>query len=358
MTKAIAAIKTLVLLVFGFRPNHRDDRPNKKRHESRVENCIRTNSLRGLLDDLDNYMTIMHQLKVVDRDAYDLFSQIGAAVGGADLSLLSPDHYGLTDDFLRQPPSFGFLYLSHGDDENCVPAIYFSKFRWRSCVEPFDGPIYELCVYINNRKKLRGIYWCHVGIANDGKIKLLKERIQKTVRLPKNKGSFVRTEWSIPTWIELFCKDGRWDNPDQWAAGAFTLAANHTVNYRDGFRVSVSNGRVRGAFRIDLLRTPYFFRDRDLTVTQNGHRRKIFHIVRTHSRNVNGKERFVKSHFRGERRFQWNGFNVLITMPGLHHAEISDFTCGLLDSDDVKGRGLVGIREAGKIFRESMEAAA
>lgn len=69
-------------------------------------------------------------------------------------------------------------------------------------------------------------------------------------------------------------------------------------------------------FGIDLLRTPYFFKDRE--AVDGKRKKKIFHIVRAHKRNTKGKIKYVRSHFRGQRKFTWAGCKVELIMPGKH----------------------------------------
>lgn len=86
-----------------------------------------------------------------------------------------------------------------------------------------------------------------------------------------------------------------------------------------GVHVRVAKGSKRVTFAIDMLRTPYFFKDRDKTVNENGKTQKIFHIVAGHKRKLaNGEETTVKSHFRGIRKFMWNGFKINILLNGKH----------------------------------------
>jgi hypothetical protein len=78
-----------------------------------------------------------------------------------------------------------------------------------------------------------------------------------------------------------------------------------------------------------------------MVVNENGRRKRIFHIVRTHKRTLSdGSERFVKSHFRGMRKFKWNGYDVVVSVPGKHHGELIDFPVGdtvVRKSDDMDG---------------------
>ena len=95
-----------------------------------------------------------------------------------------------------------------------------------------------------------------------------------------------------------------------------------------GLQVRASKGYVSLKFHIDMLRTPYFFKDRNITVNHNGRKKRIFHIVRTHKRG----DKYIKSHFRGLRKFKWHNYDIVISMPGKHHDNMLD--CDLMPHYD------------------------
>ena len=120
-------------------------------------------------------------------------------------------------------------------------------------------------------------------------------------------------------------------------------------------RIRAQKGSIPCIFSVDLLRTPYFFKDRDTKVNVNGVKKRIFHIVRTHKRKFkNGREIFVKSHFRGLRHFRWNDYNVTITMPGFHHRSLQEFgAAGHVMEGDAVPSGFADSRQTGKILKKA-----
>ena len=113
------------------------------------------------------------------------------------------------------------------------------------------------------------------------------------------------------------------------------------------FRVSISRGDLLATFGIDPRRGASFFKDRvDVCDPNTGHKKRIFHIVRPHSRRTGVS---VKMHFRGLRTFMWNDYSVHITVPGLHHPEIWNYTAGAVDIETVpNARGYVSTRVVAK----------
>jgi hypothetical protein len=97
-------------------------------------------------------------------------------------------------------------------------------------------------------------------------------------------------------------------------------------------RVAASKEDMTASFGVDIRRTAYFFKDRDIALTDTGTRRKVFHLVRPH---VRGDGTVVKMHFRGEREFTWAGYDVKITVPGRDHLLLQEFTVPVEDPANV-----------------------
>jgi ribosomal protein L32E len=103
-------------------------------------------------------------------------------------------------------------------------------------------------------------------------------------------------------------------------------------------RVCATKGDLSAVFGVDIKRTAYFFKDRMTTLNASGRRVPIFHIVRAHKRRTKTSSTVVKFHFRGERKFVWNGYQVSITVPGLHHTPLAEFDVGSVDIDKLNPR--------------------
>jgi len=99
------------------------------------------------------------------------------------------------------------------------------------------------------------------------------------------------------------------------------VARDIEETYYSTCRVEVNKGDLTAVFGIEPHRVPYFFKDRDVTLTKHGHKERVFHVVRAHIRN--GKA--VPIQYRGLKEFEWAGYHVSITIPGRDHFLLQEF---------------------------------
>lgn len=136
------------------------------------------------------------------------------------------------------------------------------------------------------------------------------------------------------------------DTIEQYISWMFCTAAQlFAATDSAGLQVRASKGGITSTFSIDMLRTAYFFRDRDLK-DEGG--RRIFHIVRTHPR--------VRSHFRGARDFTWHGYQIHISVPGLHHWTASSFDVGAYEVEpDTRVPGMMPVSAVADMVASEQE---
>lgn len=300
-------------------------------------------TLAGLLDNLDDYHDSLRQLRVRDPESFRFYCHIGGQI--LPRSVLFEVAESPVAKAMR--PAFGmihFLYDDADDANTIAPSLlYYRKFSARAFVEPTNDDLYEITMYYRDRRRGRRAFFVTFHVSyGDGTARLLREQHVVPQKLPRG-GTIHHRQWQHPAVFREMLDDRRRTNqtkyaktaPEDLALDLFRLLINATVNASDGLMVSAMKNGIVARFSVDMLRTPYFFRDREKTITTNGKTRKIFHIARTHKRRLaDGREIYVKSHFRGERKFSWNGYDVTITMPGLHHAPLESFNAAAHEFDD------------------------
>lgn len=323
-----------------------------------------------ILEQLETYFIYLERMKVHDPEAYAFYRQVGATVmpysaTGSDRRRHSDDHdkpdlhrTPLPSWFHQQRPAFGcYAYGADPQTEKYektekhpgkpgsrvwVPKfMYFTKY---SAPPPnmqlmSGGDIYVLTIWWDNRhdRKLRrrggvpqrfGMF-----VSADGK-QVVALRVCDTTMVPiwsKRKHSTFRIPkraWHIPSAFEEWAKEHHLDVQTFLTETFLRAIERHEHAQYSMVRVAATKDNMTAVFSVNVKRTGYFFQDRDYRLNEEGTRKRIFHIVRPHTR-ADGTD--VKMHFRGEREFSWAGYQISITVPGYDHLNTNEFSAGTLD---------------------------
>lgn len=307
-----------------------------------------------ILDRLDEYFRLINRMRRSDPDAFALYSKIGASI----VTDVIPTNSALSPGFLAERPSFGAVAYVGTDytkidirDDAITPAfVYFTKYASLGCPATIERPapnedVYVSSVFFTKRESRErdGVKVEYaVGVSHKtGKIRLLKSKLSSSVKCRikhgKDRGRhfiFHKQEWGIPPMLHEWAKNKQGMSTEEFLCAQFAFSAGVIESSAySNTRIDVKKGTMHAAFSVDIKRVPYFFKDRNTTITTaTGAKRRVFHIVRPHLRKGTVA---VKMHFRGEREFGWNGYRVRISVPGKHHVTLHSFSGGLLDSDQV-----------------------
>jgi hypothetical protein len=285
--------------------------------------------LDDLLDNLDNCFKCADYMKKADPAAWEIFRNTGITVGGRNTAAYKNT---IEPYFLQHMPSLGCMYLGGEltSDKNSVRAamIYFQKEKSPINVQYTNGIIYRMgyIMHYENHNLCAPFY---IAVDPNGKINILKECLPVWRKFGdrNNAHGIYRMEWHTSRFLEEANRDANRLNKEnitslERAQTLFNLIANFSITQDWGVTVRATLGKITLTFSIDMLRTPYFFANREKTVNANGRTKRIFHIVRTHYRL--GKP--VKSHFRGIRKFKWGGYSINIIVADTHARAFSKFT--------------------------------
>ena len=310
--------------------------------------------LRDILGRLKNHFTYLKKMRRNDPKGYALYSKIGGYIVGdktmwnAGVSLNAAWRNG-------HRPAFGMLATPEmhciSKDGISMRMGYFMKEKNPYFVQPHNGDVYRVVVYyVDNADTVQYPMTFYVGVDTGGEMRLLQNAYIKPqlIRSSRHGNSIIKhAAFGYPPEVANTAKEKE-DTPQEWAQRVFNMIATTSYSASSGMHVRASKNNLTALFCVDMLRTPYFFKDRDLVVNENGNTKKIMHIVRTHKRITNGVEKYIKSHFRGLRKFMWGGYKVIISMPEKHHAAIGDFSEAGHDEKDLPKRSvsLEGMTEA------------
>ncbi len=335
---------------------------------------------RDILDQLEDYFFYIRRMRKVDPGGYALFSKVGAALVPSQALAKWGDRIDPEWGNSDTAPSFGAIgMLRHGDDEekdyDWVPVriSYFQRMnKSKATVQYHPGVTYR-CVGFYDKKKLRASCEFYVAVQPDGRIVVLKEKRATKRRIKSRKkdrygnriGNFtlITHHWDWPSQlypdVELRPDDYRRKiSPHEKGANWFRWTVDIFTRANCDIRIRVEKDRVIGMFHVDLKRTAYFFIDREPVII-DGIKKRIFHHVRPHDRTLkDGRVTRVVEHFRGLRNFNWNGYQINITVEGLHHRNLLDLIAGGYDVEDIDdgdeeevcGEPLISPGEVGRLL--------
>lgn len=330
--------------------------------------------LGDLLEKLDDYFRDHDFLRRGDPEAAANFEKFGIALcDRSQLMSMDPEPF-----FIETLPSQGCFYFGRDDEEearkigaNTIRFVYFQKHKQPVNVQATNGQIYTFgWVYGIKRRHLAH---AHVAVFPDRSVKVLKEIQPRYHTFGKgsrkndtnNRHTIVRMEWGYPAFLRDIVSDynarnKRSETMDEWFRDFFALMTNAVLKSELDMNVRVKKYNRVATFSINMLRTPYFFADREKTVNHNGNTHKILHIVKPHQRtNVHGEKKWIKAHWRGLRRFTWNGYDVSIGMPGAHYTPLTEFTAiGWNEADAaLEGRtDMIDMKEAAAMIDRAVTA--
>jgi hypothetical protein len=319
-----------------------------------------------ILDQLDYYMKCLARMRRADPESFEVYSRLGAHVI-PETTAVWGDELGYTTElppwFRQTLPSFGAIFFGKTarDDEaidrkRMLPRFfYFTKFNASKAPPEVQRAsagttIYLVTVYWdqpegNHKMKVGAPTEYPVVILPDGSMKLLRVLVPDDKIIRHKHGQDRGKTFTIPRrrWVDAnpFFVDWAKEHKrpvDEYLIDAFVRVASYFETAQSSvIRVAATRGDLTAAFGVCIKRTPYFFKDRDVVLNQNGNRKRIFHIVRPHIRK-SGKA--VKLHFRGEKIFDWNDYQIRITVPGKDHHHLNEFDVGLSDSRKIIGPGV------------------
>lgn len=337
----------------------------------------------SILDQLDHYFVCLRRMMKADPGSFMLYRQVGMHIlpmRTLEERAKNSGTHELSSWWKLNRPGFGaFAFAMHPEfrkqeaERKCFYPrfLYFTKYDARHAPVALqrvsDGDVYVLTVYWDkpeDPEMIRAAPSEYAVAIKDNQLTLLRQLHRDSVHVKTKKGynffSVPRQRWGIDPFFVGWAREHKTD-PKDYLLSLFVDACEVFEASHSGVtRIDVEKDHMHCAFSVAIKRTPYFFKDRDITVGEHGSRKRIFHIVRPHARiGAGGHERFVRMHFRGERSFMWNGYRVRITVPGLHHASMNEWDLASVDTDTLneeeRKKAYTGPKGFGRRLREVLD---
>jgi hypothetical protein len=306
-----------------------------------------------ILDQLDRYFFYLSRMKKSDPEAFELYSKVGGSIlpyistwiEGEDEKTIDVEklksRIKVPAWFNQQRPAFGCIAWGAdprseqfekkhtvGKYHMYVPKFfYFTKFSKPSpYVQKGDGDIYGATIWWDDGKKGYGVQQqFYVAISTDGAtievLRVLSTEMKEIYSKRRHEWFDIPDrQWRIPDTYHHWAKQYG-ITPEIHLADVFcTIMTRHEFAQSGMARVAVKKDNLTATFCISPRRMGYFFQDRDVTLTKNGAKQRVFHMVKPYSYiSKKGKTVNINMHFRGLRHFTWAGYDVSVTVPGLDH---------------------------------------
>jgi hypothetical protein len=303
-----------------------------------------------VLDQLKHYMRYIKRMKSYDREAYGLYSQIGAQIVPCDQLA---DVAALDPWFRETLPSFGAVAFvgqwaedMEANEDKLVPRfLYFKKMaRVPHDIQQINtGTLYKMTVFFADSQNDKFNVGVEFPLIVDGAevrpLMMLHESTQvirhkKITRGESPSTTITRQRWGIHPMLVDFAEQRGRSAVEEARILFCSLASFYTQNANAMIRVEATDKNTKAVFNVDILKTPEFFSDREKIKAASGRTAPIFHIVRPHRRTLpSGKTIGIKAHFSGLAKFLWNGYAISITVPGRDHASLADANFGAYDEN-------------------------
>lgn len=293
-----------------------------------------------LLEQLPVYLSFIRKMAETDPSAYAIYANAGGLLLPPNAMLGST----LSDVDPRKIPSFACAMLGSGieqekNDKDLIwpRLLYLQKLKSAPHVQLTRGDLYSMTMFYTRSDDHRSApIRYHVSVGGNGDVRLMRElqTERKTMRSKhgawREPYSIPSRQWRVPSALAHVAGEGGRD-VHEMAAVTFCFLAGIAPRMAAGIQVRAHKGGPRAVFNVPIGRTPYFFKDREVTTTGSGRTKKIFHYVPGYTR-MDGV--LVRPHTKGLRQFVWNGYNIHIGIPGLDFPDLNNFRAKALHVDD------------------------
>jgi hypothetical protein len=319
-------IKRFVMWVIGLFIKKHSPPPvtaKQRRNDATVETS-EFYHVKELLDALPSCRRVLRKLKKFDRDAFNFHKRMGARLIGEGVRNGGIRSVSIRESFLKTLPTAGMVIMFweayEKPEEPTNMFCYFQKIvkcPWNVEVVKGATTLYEFTVAFEAKDLVICGYTNTIALMEDGTAKVLKTRDALPVQLPNGRTIYQKkfdlgrgTYWHRKSVVD---RSGLAD-PAALVVFLFTLVVNgYDKSTDDGFQITAKRFGKALSFSGGEKRAKIFFKDRDLEITTDGRRKRIFHTVEKHERQLkSGKTISVAAHYRGSRKFIWKEEEITI----------------------------------------------
>lgn len=179
-----------------------------------------------------------------------------------------------------------------------------------------------------------------------GKIRVLRFLKLNAIQIKsKNKRGYTeitQQEWKLGSAPQLEDHQKTID-PEKFTCDIFETVFKMTMARENSINIYAKKNKFKCTFCVPQDKWKTFFKDREPVVI-DGKTKRIFHFVSAHARK-NGS--YVRTHCKGLREFNWNGYDIKIVVQGKHGLSQADF--GITGTDETYIDSIKGTLTLGQV---------
>jgi hypothetical protein len=204
-----------------------------------------------------------------------------------------------------------------------------------------------------------GLFWMYMylTVSKTGAINMCDELKNNITPIVTKTGKQKHTVYAInKKWQPAsFLEENLRTVEESKIAAKNIFRAMHTwwVKRDDRWNVIVKKNGERVTFGVENKDTPYYFKDREKVITENGKAKKIVHYVKEHERKTKVGVTTVKEHIRGLTDFKWQSCFCSVVSPKLVQKTSASFvTAG---DEDASDGNVIYLSKVGKLLADAEE---
>ena len=343
--------------------NKKEKQPpmNKEPKPKRTHNKQKKQDFNELLDGLD---LTFNSLKLpsmreswLDQDSIIGLKKLGVHVPNPWAAEWSKNANDIVLDVSKPLPAIMCIAIPTKDEEDkhypkVLFAIKHKKLPWNVSYSPGAPYLFGAAFEVSGK-----LFWVHMYMTVNRKtgVMTMCDELRSVSNVIKANGK--TSHYTMKKWTSAnFLEDDRRGIEESKISVMNLMRSMHKwwIGREERWNVIVKKNGERITFGVDNKDTPYFFKNRDKVVTQNGETKRIVHYVKEHERTVKGQTKTIKEHIRGLHDFNWNGYQCKVVSPKLEADTAASF---LAPADDVEKdlSGTVYLSKVGKLLADFEE---
>lgn len=355
-----AMLQQLIDFLFSFFKKKVEEPVNKQPKPKRKYNKQKSKDFSELLDNLE---ITFNSVKLptlsgswLNKDSIIGLKKIGVHVPNPWEVKFTKNSSEIALDASKPLPAIMCISIpSENEEGKHYPKIMYAirqkRLPWNVAFKPGSPYIYGAAYEFHGE-----LLWIHMYLTvnkKTGQI-ITCEELRQIDNVIKGNGKTIyysTKRWAPPAYLEN--DEHSVKDMENTCLNLFRAMHEWWIGRDERWNVVVKKNGDRVTFGINDKDTPYYFRNREKVVSEDGVTKRIVHYVKEHSRIRNGKETIIKEHIRGLKEFTWSGYQCSVISPRLETKTAASFTEP--GEEETQSENVVYLSKVGKMLADFEE---